>query len=379
MDQDRRSNGQRNGGEAQECRPEIPLHPPSASQQEMTTFLNNSLCQHAIDDFRNRVYSTLYSMISIMGFAGNGVVLFVLIRTFRQRTAFQVYMFNLAVSDFLCVCTLPLRVVYYVHQGHWFFSDILCRISSYALYVNLYCSIFFMTAMSFFRCIAIVFPVQNINLVTERKAKFVCIGIWIFVILTSTPFLMNGTYQHGNKTKCFEPPEDIQKTNIIVNLDFIALFLGFIIPFIIITICYTMIIRTLLKNSLKKNQANRKKAIWMIVIVTATFLVSFTPYHILRTVHLHVLRLRHASCEDTVYLQKSVVVTLPLAAANCCFDPLLYFFSGGNFRKRLTTFRKASSSSITQAFRKKFSLKERDDEPFGESHKENGNAPVVAL
>lgn len=344
----------------------------------MTTLLNSSQCQHAIDDFRNRVYSTLYSMISIMGFAGNGVVLFVLIRTFRQRTAFQVYMLNLAMSDFLCVCTLPLRVVYYVHQGHWIFSDILCRLSSYALYVNLYCSIFFMTAMSFFRCIAIVFPVQNINLVTERKAKFVCIGIWIFVTLTSAPFLMNGTYQHGNKTKCFEPPEDTQKTNMIVILDFIALFLGFIIPFIIITICYTMIIRTLLKNSLKKNQANRKKAIWMIVIVTATFLVSFTPYHVLRTVHLHVLRLRRSSCEDTAYLQKSVVVTLPLAAANCCFDPLLYFFSGGNFRKRLTTFRKASSSSVTQAFKKKFSLKERDDEPFGESNKENGNTPAVA-
>ncbi|XP_068812763.1 cysteinyl leukotriene receptor 1 [Struthio camelus] len=343
----------------------------------MTVLSDNLSCHHAIDDFRNRVYSTLYSMISIMGFVGNGVVLYVLIKTYRQKTAFQIYMLNLAVSDFLCVCTLPLRVVYYVHKGNWFFNDFLCRISSYALYVNLYCSIFFMTAMSFFRCIAIVFPVQNINLVTEKKAKMVCVGIWVFVTLTSAPFLRNGSYQHGNKTKCFEPPEDSQKTNLVVILDFIALFVGFIIPFVVITICYTMIIRTLLKNSLKKNQANRKKAVWMIVIVTATFLVSFTPYHILRTVHLHALRLKKASCEDAIYLQKSVVVTLPLAASNCCFDPLLYFFSGGNFRKRLTTLRKASSSSITQAFRKKFSIKEKDEEPFGESHRENGNASEV--
>ncbi|NXF85567.1 CLTR1 protein, partial [Eubucco bourcierii] len=330
----------------------------------MTGLLNNSSC-HSIDDFRNRVYSTLYSMISIMGFIGNGVVLYVLIKTYHQRTAFQVYMMNLAVSDFLCVCTLPLRVIYYVHKGNWFFSDFLCRISSYTLYVNLYCSIFFMTAMSFFRCIAIVFPVQNIHLVTERKAKFVCVGIWIFVTLTSAPFLRNGTYQRGNKTKCFEPPEDSQKTNMVVILDLIALLVGFLLPFIVITICYTMIIRTLLKNSLRKNQTNRKKAVWMIVIVTLTFLVSFTPYHILRTVHLHVLQL-NASCRDTVYLQKWVVVTLPLAAANCCFDPLLYFFSGGNFRKRLSTLRKGSSSSLTQAFRKKVSIKEKDEEPFGQ-------------
>ncbi|XP_054071409.1 cysteinyl leukotriene receptor 1 [Rissa tridactyla] len=343
----------------------------------MTAPFDNLSCHHSIDDFRNRIYSTLYSMISIMGFVGNGVVLYVLIKTYRQKTAFQVYMLNLAVSDFLCVCTLPLRVIYYVHKGNWFFSDFLCRISSYALYVNLYCSIFFMTAMSFFRCIAIVFPVQHINLVTEKKAKFVCIGIWIFVTLTSAPFLQNGTYQHGNKTKCFEPPENTEKKTLVVILDFIALFVGFIFPFIVITICYTMIIRTLLKNSLKKNQANRKKAVWMIIIVTATFLVSFTPYHILRTVHLHMLWLKNTSCEDTIYLQKSVVVTLPLAASNCCFDPLLYFFSGGNFRKRLTTFRKASSSSLTQAFRKKFSIKEKDEEPFGESHRENGKAAAA--
>ncbi|NWU05137.1 CLTR1 protein, partial [Cephalopterus ornatus] len=327
---------------------------------------NNQSCHHSIDDFRNRVYSSLYSMISIMGFVGNGVVLYVLIRTYRQKTAFQVYLLNLAVSDFLCVSTLPLRVVYYVHRGNWFFGDLLCRVASYTLYVNLYCSIFFMTAMSFFRCIAIVFPVRNINLVTERKAKLVCIGIWIFVTLTSMPFLRNGTYQHGNKTKCFEPPENSHKTNLVVILDFIALFVGFILPVIVITICYTMIIRTLLRNSMRKNQENRKKAVWMIVIVTATFLVSFAPYHVLRTVHLHVLRLRRAGCGDAVYLQKAVVLTLPLAAANCCFDPLLYFFSGGNFRKRLTTLRKGSSSSLSQAFRKKLSTKEKDEEPFGE-------------
>ncbi|KAM4661272.1 cysteinyl leukotriene receptor 1 isoform 1-T2 [Amazona ochrocephala] len=343
----------------------------------MTVLFDNLSCLHSIDDFRNKVYSTLYSMISIMGFVGNGVVLYVLIKTYRQKTAFQVYMLNLAVSDFLCVATLPLRVIYYVHNGNWFFSDFLCRVSSYALYVNLYCSIFFMTAMSFFRCIAIVFPVQNLNLVSERRAKFVCIGIWIFVTLTSAPFLRNGTYQHGNKTKCFEPPENSQKTNLVVILDFIALTVGFILPFIVITICYTMIIKALMKNSLKKNRANHKKAVWMIIIVTLTFLVSFTPYHILRTVHLHVLRLKNASCEDAIYLQKSVVVTLPLAASNCCFDPLLYFFSGGNFRKRLTTFRKASSSSLTQAFRKKFSIKEKEEEPFGESHKENEKAAVA--
>uniref|UniRef100_A0A8C6QUD5 Cysteinyl leukotriene receptor 1 n=2 Tax=Nannospalax galili TaxID=1026970 RepID=A0A8C6QUD5_NANGA len=306
----------------------------------------------------------MYSMISVVGFFGNGFVLYVLIKTYHEKSAFQVYMINLAIADLLCVCTLPLRVVYYVHKGIWLFGDFLCRLSTYALYVNMYCSIFFMTAMSFFRCVAIVFPVQNIKLVTQKKAKFVCVGIWIFVVLISSPFLISGSYQDmKNNTKCFEPPQDSEtkKKIYILVLHYVSLFIGFIIPFLIIIVCYTMIILTLLKNSMKKNLASRKKAIGMIIIVTSVFLISFMPYHIQRTIHLQFLS-ETKPCDSVLRMQKSVVITLSLAASNCCFDPLLYFFSGGNFRRRLSTFRKHSLSSLTYVPKKKASLPEKVDE-----------------
>nr|XP_023407158.1 cysteinyl leukotriene receptor 1 [Loxodonta africana] len=277
---------------------------------------SNNTCHDTIDDFRNQVYSTLYSMISIVGFFGNGFVLYVLIKTYHEKSAFQVYMINLAVADLLCVCTLPLRVVYYVHKGIWFFGDFLCRLSTYALYVNLYCSIFFMTAMSFFRCVAIVFPVQNINLVTQKKARFVCIGIWIFVILTSSPFLMSKSYKdEKNHTKCFEPPKDSKAKNYVLILHYVSLFLGFIIPFVIITVCYTMIILTLLKNSMKKNLSSRRKAVGMIIVVTAAFLISFMPYHIQRTIHLHFFR-KHSLSSVTFAPKKKA--SLPEKGEEIC-------------------------------------------------------------
>ncbi|XP_007507513.1 cysteinyl leukotriene receptor 1 [Monodelphis domestica] len=330
----------------------------------MTRLGDNLSCLSTIDDFRNQVYSTVYSMISVIGFFGNGFVLYVLIRTSHEKSAFQVYMVNLAVADLLCVCTLPFRVVYYVHRGNWFLGDFLCRLSTYALYVNLYCSIFFMTAMSFFRCVAIVFPVQNINLVTQKKARVVSAAIWIFVILISSPFfLMNKTYQDShNHTKCFEPPQDPKSKKTVMALHYVALLLGFIIPFVTIIVCYTMIILTLLKNSMKKNLSSRKKAVGMIIVVTAAFLISFMPYHIQRTIHLHFLNNKSKTCEAILAMQKSVVITLSLAASNCCFDPLLYFFSGGNFRQRLSTFRKHSLSSMTYVPKKKTSFQEKGDE-----------------
>ncbi|XP_044283439.1 cysteinyl leukotriene receptor 1 [Varanus komodoensis] len=302
---------------------------------------NSSSC--TIEEFRSQVYPITYSITCVLGLVGNGFVLLVLIKTYQQKTALQLYMLNLALSDLLFVCTLPLRVVYYLYKGNWFFGDFLCRVSSYTLYVNLYCSIFFMTAMSFFRCVAIVFPIQSIHFITDKKARLVCISIWVFVMLTSSPFLINGSTvdNQTHKTKCFEPPEEneLQKLSV---LHYIALIVGFILPFVIIAVCYTMIIWTLLKNSWQNRDNSHKKAIWMILIVTMVFLISFTPYHIQRTIHLYTLK-NNKSCEERLYMQKSVVITLSLAAFNCCFDPLLYFFAGNNFRKRVSTLRKASA------------------------------------
>lgn len=302
----------------------------------------NGLDCPSIDDFRNKVYSTAYSLITVFGLVGNGFALVVLIRTCRQSSPFHVYMLNLAVSDLLCVLTLPLRVLYYVNRGHWGQGDFLCRISSYALYVNLYCSIYFMAAMSVTRFLAIVFPVQNMHLVTENRARVVSVCIWLFICFSSSPFLMSGQFVDAetNKTKCFEPPatvKDLQKLMILNNL---SLVVGFVLPFLIILISYAGIVRTLLSrtHAAQRQRDTGARAIRMIVIVLLTFLISFMPYHVQRTVHLNFLS-QKATCAEQIAMQKSVVVTLCLAASNSCFDPLLYFFSGEGFRSRWSSLR----------------------------------------
>lgn len=318
---------------------------------------NGKVCP-PIDDFRNQVYSTVYSVITVFGLMGNGFALYVLLRTYRQTSAFHIYMLNLAVSDLLCVSTLPLRVIYYVNKGQWDMGDFLCRVSSYALYMNLYCSIFFMMAMSFTRFLAIVFPVQNLRLATEKKAWIVCLCIWVFICTTSSPFLLTGEHfdQKTNKTKCFEPPEGADMNKLIL-LNYFSLVVGFIIPFLVILLCYVGILRTLLRNTnnLTRQRYTRNKAIRMIVVVMLAFLVSFMPYHIQRTLHLNFINRKDTTCHERAYMQKSVVITLCLAAANSCFDPMLYFFSGENFRHRLSTFRRVSGN-ISGAYKNRHCL-----------------------
>lgn len=311
-----------------------------------TAFTNPNECP-SIDDFRNRVYSTVYSIITVFGLVGNGFALFILIRTYRQSSPFHIYMLNLAVSDILCVCTLPLRVLYYVNKGQWNHGDFLCRVSSYTLYVNLYCSIYFMAVMSVTRFLAIVFPVQNIRWVTEKRARIVCVLVWVLICLMSSPFLMSGQHvdPKTNKTKCFEPPtkKGVKK---LVMLNILSLMVGFILPFLVILVCYIGIIRALLSRTVgvRQQTAAGRRAIRMIVIVLLTFLICFMPYHVQRTIHLNFLSRDDASCKEKIAMQKYVVVTLCLAASNSCFDPMLYFFSGEGFRNRMHSFRQSIQS-----------------------------------
>nr|XP_057919935.1 cysteinyl leukotriene receptor 1 [Doryrhamphus excisus] len=315
---------------------------------------NSTVCP-SIDDFRNQVYSTAYCLITVFGLTGNGFALVVLILMSHQSSPFNVYMLNLAVSDLLCVSTLPLRVLYYVNKGQWNQGDFLCRISSYTLYVNLYCSIYFMAAMSVTRFVAIVFPMQSLQVVTVSRSRLMCVSIWIFICLASSPFLMTGQRLDPvtNKTKCFEPPQG-QGVFKVVMLNNLSLVLGFLLPFLVILLCYTGILHTLLTRTplARSQQDTTSKAVCMIGIILLTFLISFMPYHVQRSIHINSLSRTDTSCAERVAMQKSVVVTLCLAAANSCFDPLLYFFSGEGVRNQLSSMRLSwTASTRTRSLR----------------------------
>lgn len=312
---------------------------------------NSTVCP-SIDGFRNQVYSTSYSFITVFGLLGNSLVLVVLIRSHRQNSPFQVYMVNLAVSDLLCVMMLPLRVLYYINKGQWDYGDFVCRVSSYTLYVNLYCSIYFMAAMSVSRFMAIVFPLQNMQLVTVKCARLVCVCIWLFICLSSSPFLQNGQHVDSstNKTKCFEPPQGQGLQKVLV-LNYLSLVLGFALPFLVILLCYAGIIWTLLSQNcaFRRQLFASNKVIRMIVIILLTFLVSFLPYHVQRTIHLSFLSRVDATCSERTAMQKSVVVTLCLAAGNSCLDPMLYFFSDEGFRRCLSVVRRSNTNSSVRS------------------------------
>ncbi|XP_033032779.1 cysteinyl leukotriene receptor 2 isoform X1 [Trachypithecus francoisi] len=305
----------------------------SVSEMEPNgTFSNNNNSRNCtIENFKREFFPVVYLIIFVWGVLGNGLSIYVFLQPYKKSTSVNVFMLNLAISDLLFISTLPFRADYYLRGSNWIFGDLTCRIMSYSLYVNMYSSIYFLTVLSVVRFLATVHPFRLLHVTSIRSAWILCGIIWILTMASSVMLLNNGSEQKGSVISCLEL--NLYKITKLQTMNYIALVVGFLLPFFTLSICYLLIIRALLKVEVPESglRVSHRKALTTIIITLIIFFLCFLPYHTLRTLHLVTWKV--GICEDR--LHKAVVITLALAAANTCFNPLLYYFAGENFKDRL--------------------------------------------
>ncbi|NXY17596.1 CLTR2 protein, partial [Atrichornis clamosus] len=290
----------------------------------------NSSSNCTIDSFKQVIYPIMYLFIFFLGAIGNSISIYVFFQP-SQRTSVNIYMQNLAVSDLMFVSTLPFRATYFLLGSRWIFGDVVCRIMTYTLYVNMYCSIYFLTVLSVVRFRAIAHPFEHGKVTNVKYARITCAAIWVFVLAAASPLLSKGIAGYSNPVKCLDLHPS--STHRLLMMNSFVLVVGFILPFCTIVVCYIFAIRALLKarTPQSKRAICHKKALLTIVITLILSLLCFLPYHILRTVHLI-----HSSCSRAnLSMHKALVVTLCLAAMNSCLDPILYYFAAENFKAKI--------------------------------------------
>lgn len=330
-----------------------------------TPIVINSSCVHNDDEFKYRAYTFTYLLLFPVAFLCNVGALAVFLQRGRRSSASCVLMMNLALSDGSFSLTLPLRLAYYFRGGVWDFPDWLCRLCVYGFYVNLYTSILFLTLLSVLRWLAVSKPLHHRTLVTPTRTLFVCLGVWLFVGVSSAPFLSYGVTRRAGCPRCFEPSNPSSWRRVLI-LNYVALVLGFLLPFLIIILCYSRIIRRLMDgaglggNSLSSSarRRNRQRSVHLVTMVTLTFLLCFLPYHVIRSLHLHAV-CGGWSCNITLVLQRAVVMTLCLAASNSVVNPLLYYYSTRTFRDNMRDARSSLLSSRRESIRSGLALMRR--------------------
>lgn len=114
-----------------------------------------------------------------------------------MKTATNIYIFNLALADTLCLITLPFQGTD-TFLGFWPFGNILCKIAISIDYYNMFTSTFTLTMMSVDRYIAICHPIKALDIRTPHKAKVVNICIWALASVFGIPAMVMGSAENEN-------------------------------------------------------------------------------------------------------------------------------------------------------------------------------------
>ncbi|NWU76069.1 AGTR2 protein, partial [Onychorhynchus coronatus] len=295
-------------------------------------------CPLTSSDYQFSLIPALFSVVFVLGLVGNSVVVGVLCRHTGPKTVANIYIFNLAMADLLCLATLPFWATYYAQGYNWVFGSLMCKISSSVLCLNMFASIFFITCMSVDRYHAIVHPIHSQRR-TLQQAYFVASLVWGLACLSSLPtFYFRDTYyieSLGVKACIMAfPYENYAKWS--VATAFLKNALGFFIPLTVITTCYIWIRRHLLKaREFGKSKQKRDKVLKLVAAVVVAFLISWLPFHILTFLnalaHMNIIN----SCDVIGIIDMALPFGICMAFANSCINPLLYCFIGNQFQQKI--------------------------------------------
>ncbi|MGH0168655.1 UNVERIFIED_CONTAM: hypothetical protein FKN15_055074 [Acipenser sinensis] len=138
----------------------------------------------------------------------------------------------------------------------------------------------------------------------------------------------------------------------VVEIQWLEVTLGFLVPFSIIGLCYSLIVRILMRAQKHRGLwPRRQKALRMIVVVVLVFFICWLPENVFISIQLLQGTGDPAHPDDWTLMHSHPLAghIVNLAAfSNSCLNPIIYSFLGETFRDKLRLFinQKASWSAL---------------------------------
>ncbi|XP_048358542.1 relaxin-3 receptor 1 [Sphaerodactylus townsendi] len=294
--------------------------------------------------------SIIYSVVCALGLVGNLLVLYLMkSKQGWKKSSINLFVTCLAVTDFQFVLTLPFWAVENALDFTWLFGKAMCKILSYMTAMNMYASVFFLTAMSVARyhSVASALKAKRVGRFWGScwSAKWLCLLIWASAILASLPnAIFSTTSTILNEELCLVKIPDSQGNN---NQFWLGVYhsqkvlLGFVVPLGIITLSYLLLVRFISDrhvgaSSCGPSTKRRSKVTKSVTIVVLSFFLCWLPNQALTTwgilIKLNVVHFTHAYFLSQAYL---FPITVCLAHCNSCLNPIFYCLMRKEFRKAL--------------------------------------------
>ncbi|XP_072239827.1 C-C chemokine receptor type 7 [Leuresthes tenuis] len=277
--------------------------------------------------FRLWFFPILFSVICLLGLAGNLMVILTVFYFKRLKTMTDVYLLNLSFADLLFALSLPFWAAN--SMAEWKLGLFMCK-AMYTIYkVSFYSSMFLLSFISIDRYFAIskAISAHRHRSETVLFSKVSSTVIWGMALVFSIPEMV---YTNNANNTC--SPFSSGKDDIRISIQSTQIALAFVLPLLVMSFCYTCIIKTLCQA----RSFERSKAVKVILAVVAVFLVSQVPYNmVLFWTTVTMARGSNKSCDYDNRLLYATDVTQCVAFLRCCLNPFVYAFIGVKFRNDL--------------------------------------------
>ncbi|XP_075696995.1 formyl peptide receptor-related sequence 1-like [Rhinoderma darwinii] len=263
---------------------------------------------------------TLYSIIFALGTIGNGLVIW--IAGFRMKGNISaVWFLNLAIADFLCCASLPLRI------AEWFLltsNSSFCILYIILFNMNVSASVLLLTAMSIDHCVSVMWPFWAKVHRTQKLLRITAAVIWVLslpltgLVIYLYVFHVDEFFEwcvDGRHPYAFSIKQTIQLIRLVTM---------FVIPFLIILISYVAIFLKL--GKMKRPQRSRRPY-RIITAVILCFFICWFPYYIWPLTPMYYE-------ESLNFFMVNIIIT-NLACLNSCINPIIYVFMAQDFKHGL--------------------------------------------
>lgn len=292
-----------------------------------------------------------YTLLILLGSCGNILVVCVVIRKPAMRTARNMFILNLAISDLLlCLVTMPLTLMEiltrYWPLGH---NAFICKMIGTSQAISIFVSTLSITAIALDRYQVIVYPTRDS---LHRFGAIVILGcIWLLsVILASPMFFCRKLVIHENISLpqigldsvayCLED-WPIEHGRAFYSI--FVLIIQYVLPIITVVVAYTRICKKLQYRYIsttvvkrenetsrrKSRDDRRRKTNSLLVAIALVYCISWLPLDIYNVV----LDFSNPFGEDYHTMMVVYAVCHMMGMSSACSNPLLYGWLNDNFRK----------------------------------------------
>ncbi|XP_012697268.2 relaxin-3 receptor 1-like [Clupea harengus] len=294
--------------------------------------------------------SIIYSVVCAVGLVGNLLVFFLMrVRHGRKRSTINFFILNLAATDFQFVLTLPFWAVDTVLDFSWPFGNAMCKIILSVTVLNMYASVFFLTAMSVTRYWSVASALKDRTRYTRCSVKWVSALLWVSATVATAPTAIFSTVTNlAGEKLCILKFPDGQPWLALYHLQ--KILVAFVFPMLIVTICYVLLLRFVRLRSMNNNNhpKRRSRVTKSVTIVVLSFFLCWMPNHAI-TLWGVLVKFNLVHWDNAFYMVHTYIfpVTVCLAHANSCLNPVLYCLMRREFRKMLKDLFWRISSSPT--------------------------------